>query len=121
MGPDELPRSLTGRSGAPLRQNAAFEKPPGLLERGNIDLATRPVVRNSDGSISTVRSVGVNMDGHEVLIPTVSDDGRIMTNDEAVETYRRSGRHLGKFDTPQNSDAYAQGLHQQQERMYRGR
>lgn len=123
MGPNafQMPHGITGRSGAPLRPNADFENPAGLIERGNIDLAKRPVVKNPDGSISTVRSMGINMDGREVLIPTVSDDGRIMDEGEAVETFRRTGKHLGMFDTPDNSTAYAQRLHQQQERMYRGR
>lgn len=122
MGGDQLDMGrMTGRSGAPLRTNQDFEKPMGLLEQGNIDLAKRPVVHNPDGSISTVRSMGVNLDGREVLIPTVSDDGRIMGDDEAVDAYRKSGRHLGIFDTPDNSTAYAKRLHQQQERMYRGR
>lgn len=102
---------------APLAENAP-KMPSGMLERGNIDLTKRPVVRNSDGSISTVRSIGVNMDGAEYLLPTVSDDGRIITEQDAVDTFRRTGRHLGKFDTPQNSTAYAESLHLDQAKQY---
>lgn len=85
---------------------------------GNIDLANRPRVKNSDGSISTVRSLSANFDGQEVLIPTVSDDGRIMSDDEAIQQYRRTGRHLGMFDSPEAATAYAESLHRDQERMY---
>src|ERR1044071_9486978 len=90
----------------------------GLLEQGNIDLSKRPVVRNPDGSVSTVRSMSANFDGQEVLIPTVSDDGRIMSEAEAIDTFRRTGRHLGKFSTPEAAISYAQSLHKQQEPMY---
>lgn len=89
----------------------------GPTEPGNIDLKNRPRVKNADGSISTVRSMGVNIDGQEVLIPTVSEDGRIMTDDEAVEQYKRTGRHLGKFRTPEDSTAYAKRLHEDQARL----
>jgi hypothetical protein len=93
-------------------------KAPGLKTQGNIDIFNRPRVRNKDGSISTVRSMSVNFGNGEVLIPTVSDDGRVMSEDEAIQTYRKSGRHLGIFDTPANATAYAKSLHQQQERLY---
>lgn len=93
----------------------------GLLTAGNIDLLHRPRVRNSDGSISTVRSFSVNLDGREVLLPTVSDDGRIMSEDEAIRTFQRTGRHLGMFDSPSSATAYAEKLHEDQARLLEGK
>lgn len=93
--------------------------PAGLQDKGNIDLAARPVVSNADGSISTVRSMSFNENGQEVLIPTVADDGsRILTDDEAIAQYRQTGRFLGKFDTPDNATTYAQQLHAEQGQRY---
>lgn len=90
----------------------------GMIEPGNIDIANRPVVKNADGSISTVRSMSFEVDGKEVLVPTVSDDGKIMEPQEALDNYMKTGKNLGSFDSPESADAYAQTLHKQQDAMY---
>ncbi|WP_421696942.1 phage tail tip lysozyme [Ancylobacter sp.] len=95
-----------------------IEAPRAPLAQGNIDLSKRPVVKNADGTISTVRSMSFNEDGREILIPTVSDDGRIMSDDEAIDTYHKTGRHLGMFATPEEANAYAENLHNQQASLY---
>jgi hypothetical protein len=89
-------------------------KHPGLVEGGNIDLSTRPNHLNPDGSISSVRSMGINVEGKEVLVPTVADDGHMMSDDEAEAQYRHTGRKFGQFESPAASDEYANLLHLQQ-------
>lgn len=90
---------------------------PGLVKRGNIDLQNRPVVKNKDGSISTVRSVSFGIGRREVLVPTVVD-GKIVSARQALAEYRRTGRHLGTFDSPASANRYAEKLHEQQARVY---
>lgn len=94
----------------------AEAQPAGMLEPGNIDLTNRPRVRNADGSVSTVRSMSINVDGREVLIPTVSEDGRVLKDAAAILQYRRTGKHLGIFKTPAAATAYAKRLSADQAR-----
>jgi hypothetical protein len=115
--PADKPLPADDRKSGPAP--AAGAQPADLLTPGNINLHNRPRVQNPDGSYSTVRSISVGIgDGKTALIPTVSDDGRIMSNDEAIKQYKTTGRHLGIFSSDKAADTYAQRLHEDQAKEY---
>lgn len=90
----------------------------GMIEKGNLDLLHRPQHKNDDGSISTVLSMGIEADNKQVLIPRIDLLGKLMTEEEAVREFYRTGGHLGKFDTIENAEKYAKALHEQQAALY---
>ena len=85
---------------------------------GNIDLNNRPVVQNPDGTVSTVKSKSFNIDGKEVLLPTISQDGRVMSDNEAIGNYLKTGQNLGIFNTIADANTAAQQIHNQQAQLY---
>lgn len=89
---------------------SAGGKVKGLITLGNIDITQRPDVKNSDGSRSTVRSMSFEEGGKEILIPTVVGN-KVVSDDEAIAEYHKTGKHLGMFDNPDNATAYAKQLH----------
>lgn len=93
-----------------LRDALAKRKP------GNIDLNAREKIP-VDGGYATVRSMSFGNDDGEVLVPTAAD-GRILSDEEAIARYDRTGEHLGKFATPHQATRYADRLHQQQAQQY---
>ena len=103
-------------------ETAAALGVPTVLQGRNIDVTALPEVPNripGEGGISTVRSMGVNMDGAETLLPTVVE-GRLAPTAEqaerdAIDYYRRTGKHLGKYATPAASENAAQLLHEREE------
>lgn len=79
---------------------------------GNINLFNRPVVKNDDGSTSTIRSMSFNEDGKEVLVPTVEQHGHgILSDDDAINQYHKTGQYLGKFNDVPAANKYADLLH----------
>ncbi|MCU1488298.1 MAG: Phage tail tape measure protein family, core region [Actinomycetia bacterium] len=98
--------------------SAGSRTAPGMTEKGNIDLEHRPIAHNKDGSISTVRSISIEIDGKTILIPTVGPGGKIMSNQEAVDRFKKTGENLGTFKDEAAATAYAKSLHDAQAAYY---
>lgn len=97
-----------------------------LQYKGNIDLYNRPRVRNKDTSgresVSTVRSMSysatINGKQKHILIPTVSNEGKIMNESEAIKYWRNKNQYLGIYDTKKEADRAAYQIHKQQAKYY---
>ena len=97
------------------RESSRLLQPPeplaqGQLEQSNVNLRNRPIVKNPLGGNSTLFSMSFGEDGREILVPRVSDDGRILSEDEAIDNYRNTGKHLGVFRSPNDATAFSQQL-----------
>lgn len=82
----------------------------GLVKPGNIDLSNRPVVKNPDGTQSTVSTITIEEDGKGVLLPTIID-GKRVSEDEAIKHYEKTGEHMGIFKSEKDADEYDKKLH----------
>ncbi|NDH64544.1 MAG: hypothetical protein EBY18_23525, partial [Alphaproteobacteria bacterium] len=97
---------------------AGGARPAGMVEEGNIDLHARPIVKNPDGGYSTVNTMTFGIDGGKFInIPGV-DDKRQLSKDEALEQYKKTGKHLGVFSSQKAAEDAANALHLDQEREY---
>src|SRR5437660_7182256 len=77
--------------------------PDGLIKPGNIDLNPR----------SAARHVRLETDQGVFLVPAVGDDGRELSRQEAIELFKKTGKHLGQFKTTEAADQYSQVLQKQ--------
>ena len=92
------------------------DKPSGMVQEGNIDIAHRPNVWNPEtGNYSSVWSITIGVDGKTIVIPRIADNGRIMTVPEAIQQYKTTKKSLGVFANEKDAEAYSQNLHLQQQ------
>lgn len=89
---------------------------PDPYEPPTTDLSARPYVQHTNGSVSTVYSMGTNIGGKELLVPTVSEYGYMMTPQQAADEYRKTGKHLGVYGSVEASDRGGENIHQDQMR-----
>ena len=118
------PKQQTDDRWTPYRLGGLAEKygyqTGGFAIPGNIDLHNRPVVHNADDSISTVRSITVGFGDKTYVLPTVIGD-KVVSNKEAIDHFKKTGEHLGAFDTLADAEGYSQRLHEDQAKEYEGR
>jgi hypothetical protein len=89
---------------------------PTPVVAGNITLTARPLVTNSDGTVSTLFSESYNDGSNEVIYPRIIN-GELWSSQRAIDYYESTGQHLGKFASGNVSGAatYAEALHNVQE------
>lgn len=93
----------------------SFNEAPvkGMTAKGNLDPYDRPVLNNKDGTFSTTSSKSFDFGNGEVLIPTVVD-GKRLSDQEAIDHYKKTGENFGTFESPEAADEYATNLHNSQ-------
>jgi hypothetical protein len=62
----------------------------GLVEPGNIDLAKRPVVKNATARSAPCARCRSKRTARKSSIPTVSDDGKILSNEDAIKAVQKN-------------------------------
>ena len=87
------------------------------MKAGNLDPFNRPILKGPDGSIMTTKSISIGTPQGEVVIPTIVN-GKQLTNREAIEEYKKNGKHFGIFDSPENAELFARQLSQEQGRRW---
>jgi hypothetical protein len=109
--PDAPPPAEIARSLQQIAETSG-DTPTPIVE-GTIDLSNRVRLQNEDGSFSTLETISISTDEGEVLIPTISPDGRRLSDEEAIRLYETTGQHLGIFRTSREADVFAQNLSDQ--------
>lgn len=112
------------------QQHAARRVPTGNFEeidkklggqfgRGNLDLNGRQVHFYDNGKdYSSLESITIEHDGQHVLIPKVNEKGDLLSNEKAIEMYKKTGKYLGKFGSDNEATDYAIGLERRQQAYY---
>lgn len=86
-----------------------------IIAYGNINLRTRPLSMLVNGKVDAnfsfiTPATFVDKTKIQVLIPQVTDDGRKISQQQAIDLYNISGRHFGKFATLSVATAYQRVL-----------
>ncbi len=114
-GPD---KSTSPGRRALINQDRSKPDAKGRIAEGNIDLNDRVGMVDEQGRTATVRSISIEVNGREVLIPTISPVGTPWTDREAIDHYYRSGKHLGIYKDVDSANRAAEELHLSEEKKF---
>lgn len=90
---------------------ASHAMAPGILEVGNVNLIDRPQLPTPDRGYQTVYTMTAGIDnGKTVLLPRVIE-GKMHTPEEAIKHFKKTGEHMGIFESRKHADAFDEQLH----------
>lgn len=98
-------------------QNSLDSRVPVYVEKGNINLWTRPIYKKTDGGIATLESFVYTDSPDWVLLSRVWCDGNnvdLLSQAEAITKYENDNLHLGKFSSASNANSYKYHLDRHQ-------
>ena len=91
----------------------------GRYGKGNIDLYNTIPVTNEDGTTDSLDPFRIYMvdEGKDVVLPRIVNGKRI-TEEEAIDEYKRFGTALGVFTSQEDAEAYIRQLNAQQKMIH---
>ncbi len=95
-----------------------IERNPKWLEEAN---AGKTMMKNPDGTISTVRATTFEADGRHFVAPLIRlvDGKPVLLPLEKAQIMALDNHDAIPFDTQEEADAYAQQLHEAHEKKFR--
>lgn len=92
----------------------SLRKPEVGYYKGNLDLDSRPLYFNKDGSVSSEQSIIVEHDGEYYIIPTIRTENGVridMTDEEADQYFLETNGNLGYYDNLEEAKAASERIH----------
>jgi hypothetical protein len=77
----------------------------GMKVQGNYDLNTLPLIGDEDNML--VNTMTLLKDGNTVVVAPLTDaKGNMLTTEQAMAQYKKTGSHMGKFDNQEAAAGY---------------
>jgi hypothetical protein len=74
------------------------DKSPSNSSEGNIDVSSRKTIKLSNGEIELFKPMAFRNAGKVIVVPTITEGGKLLTESGAINKYFETGMHLGIFD-----------------------
>jgi len=78
--------------------------------KGNIDTSSRKPIVLSNGEIGLFKPMAFRNAGKVIVVPTITDGGKLLTESGAINKYFETGMHLGVFDNMSDAKIHIEEL-----------
>lgn len=92
-------------------QNALYAAKKLQTAPANIpDFAKYPVIKGAGGQLMPRTMVVPDGKGGGTVIPIIAPNGQVLSQQDAVANFHKTGKHLGSFKNMDAANAYAQSI-----------